>query len=100
MNIIDPNNFTFPIAGVTGWRDRDEGPLWVRERRATWPRGLWPRPHTRVPFCVFSLNLSHLPRPGQVQNNPPCRHATGFPCCRWAQARSRRPSCDAGFRPW
>ena len=90
-NPINPNNFSFPIPGVTGWRDRTEGPLWIRERRP--PAGLWPRSGTRVPFCVFSMNLWYRPHPSQVVNDPPCRHTTGFPCCRWGQVSGRRHPC-------
>jgi hypothetical protein len=99
-NIIDPNNFSFPRPGITGWRDRTEGPMWVTQTRRA-PAGLWPRGGTRVPFCVFSMNQASPPLPGAVVNNPPCRHTAGFVCCRWGQTsiRMRRSWPNAGCWP-
>lgn len=70
MNIIDPNAWSFPIAGVTGWRDRHEGPFWVRRSRI-------------VPYCVLAGQPSG---PGSL----PCRHWPNFPCCRVIGRRIRR----------
>ena len=76
MNIYNPDAWSFPIPGRTGWRDRGaEGPLWVLELRdRPWRR--------RIPYCLFVGG----PVAGAPQT---CRQTPGYPCCRATIARTR-----------
>lgn len=75
-NLIDPNVWSFPRPGITGWRDRHEGPFWVDEsRHHRWHRRRAPL----KPYCVVT-------RSGDFA----CRRKPGFACCRAAVPGRRR----------
>ena len=92
-NPYDPNAWSFPIPGITGWRDRHEGPFWVRH-------------HRLAPYCRLGamLDYGRVPpaeRPGNPLpvSGPPCLTAPGFPCCRWGEL-NRRGGVWGEPEPW
>ena len=81
MSAVNRDAMSWPRPGLTGWRDRIEGPLWVDDRRR--------RSARLVPYCVLQW------AGGLNPYAPPCRLFADFPCCQrpW---RGRRP----GLWPW
>ena len=86
MNLYDPNNWSMPVQGRTGWTDRAEGqPFWVR-RRFEVPFCLLTTPIVVEPLVVSTRRTnSATARPhqlgGEPEATPPCRLFPDFPCC-------------------
>lgn len=93
-NLYDPGQWTFPVAGRTGWSDRTEGPWWTRGARFVVPYCLLTTQIKREQFVTVDSSpnaSSATAAPKQLGGEPaalpPCRTTPNFPCCRAAVTR-------------
>jgi hypothetical protein len=105
VTVRDPDRWSHPVPGRTGWSQRTEGPLW--QRREWWRP--WARRNRLTPYCRMVRGgaradclLGHrvAPIPQNVQT-PPCRTFPDFPCCQ-RPTRFRRHWLTRGhfWEPW